>query len=63
MDCPCKDCISRNIFCHSNCELYKKWAKEHIEKNKEIKEKIQFENFLDTQEIKRSKRKQKKRGK
>ena len=63
MDCPCKDCISRNIFCNSNCELYKKWAKENIEKNKEIKEKIRFENFLDTQEIKRSKRKQKKRGK
>ena len=62
MDCPCKDSSSRNILCHSNCELYKKWVKEHIEKNKEIKEKIRFENFLDTQEIKRSKRKQKKRG-
>lgn len=63
MICPCKDCISRNTYCHSSCELYKKWTKEHIKKNKEIKEKIIFEKFLDTREIKRSKRKQKKRGK
>ena len=58
-----KIAFHETFFCHSNCELYKKWVKEHIEKNKEIKEKILFENFLDTQEIKRSKRKQKKRGK
>ena len=27
--CPCKDCTDRIFLCHSMCEKYKAWRREH----------------------------------
>ena len=26
-ECPCKECRKRNVYCHSTCVDYKKWAR------------------------------------
>lgn len=33
---PCKDCLNRSAFCHSNCADYLEWKKNHDIKRAEI---------------------------
>lgn len=30
MVCPCKGCVDRALMCHSVCEKYIAWKKEHV---------------------------------
>lgn len=47
---PCKDCSERELYCHSTCEKYSNWKKEH----EELKAKISKErhNMLDVDRAK-----------
>lgn len=35
---PCKDCEDRHFGCHSECEKYKLWQTERMEKNRKCRE-------------------------
>lgn len=39
MVAPCKDCVEREIGCHSKCELYKEYVKYREIEREEIKAK------------------------
>lgn len=43
MRAPCKDCKDRELGCHSKCEAYIEWAKEH----EEAREKDRSERVID----------------
>lgn len=34
-ECPCRYCKERKVFCHAECEKFKKWKDSAIEKPKE----------------------------
>lgn len=40
---PCKNCEDREVGCHSKCEAYMEWAKEH----EELREKNRTERVID----------------
>ncbi len=64
---PCKDCKKRTAFCHSNCQDYIEWKKNHDIKRAEIVEKERIGklivesriNFCDTY-LKKTKHKRRK---
>lgn len=33
---PCKDCLDRYVGCHSTCDKYIEWNKQHLEQKKII---------------------------
>ena len=47
MDCPCKDCKppKRCLGCHSTCELYTGWKKQHDEEKKVERQQL-FADYL-----------------
>lgn len=38
-DNPCRECTDRTIGCHSNCDKYCQWCKEHHQMKEEIRRK------------------------
>lgn len=63
-DNPCYGCAKRYAGCHSKCEAYAMWRKDHMEKTKELRKKIEAENALHTYAIESGERinKRRKRG-
>lgn len=61
----CKGCEKRHINCHSTCEAYKEWKRQHDERNDQIrkaKEQEQlYKNYLYNVIDKGQKRKSKRR--
>lgn len=45
MKTPCLNCKNRNLYCHSQCEKYKKF-RNSIDKAKLNKQEIDFSNYL-----------------
>lgn len=63
-DSPCYGCNNRYAGCHSKCEAYTMWSKDHIEKLRDLRKKIEAENTLHTYAIESGERikKRRKRG-
>lgn len=40
---PCRDCLARELNCHSHCEKYIEWKVEHQERKKTIDKKFKDE--------------------
>jgi hypothetical protein len=38
-DNPCRECTNRTIGCHSDCDKYNQWCKEHQQMKDEIRRK------------------------
>ena len=43
---PCKDCMDREVGCHSTCEKYIKYQKEKDEYNKKVRDAKSRENDI-----------------
>lgn len=67
MNIPCKDCkdrfVTEHYSCHSICELYKKWQKEHNKERFALAEKKSIDrdsySIYDALEINRKHRRSK----
>jgi hypothetical protein len=44
-DNPCHGCNDRHAGCHSSCKAYMDWHEEHVQKQREIRSKIEAENM------------------
>jgi hypothetical protein len=44
-DNPCHGCNDRHASCHSSCKAYMDWHDEHVQKQREIRSKIEAENM------------------
>lgn len=44
MKAPCKDCVKREIGCHSNCNKYKKWKSKQKSRDKE---EVEYVGYLE----------------
>ena len=49
---PCKDCTSRSVGCHSVCEKYLKFKREHDREREEAYETKQNVKIIDDYQIK-----------
>ena len=43
---PCKDCADRSAGCHGTCHRYKDWHEQHVQRQREIRSKIEAENTM-----------------
>jgi hypothetical protein len=41
---PCKDCVDRSASCHGTCQRYKGWHEQHVQRQREIRSKIEAWN-------------------
>lgn len=44
-DSPCYECPDRHAGCHGKCEAYLNWHEQHVQKQREIRSKIEAENM------------------
>lgn len=44
-DNPCHGCNDRHAGCHGSCEAYLDWHEQHVQKQREIRSKIEAENM------------------
>ena len=44
-DNPCRECTDRHAGCHGTCKAYLDWHEQHIQKQREIRSKIEAENM------------------
>ena len=42
-DNPCHGCTDRHAGCHGKCEAYLDWHEQHVQKQREIRSKIEAE--------------------
>lgn len=54
--CPCKDCVERQMRCHSSCTKYKEWRKEYDEQKSQINEVKNFETAVYQYNVQRKRR-------
>lgn len=59
---PCKDCNDRNSTCHSNCEKYIEWDKQHKRYKDELAKKKAVVNQATLFEIESIRRAAKRRN-
>ena len=43
-DTPCYQCPDRHASCHGTCQRYLDWHEHHVQKQREIRSKIEAEN-------------------
>ena len=43
-DNPCHGCTDRHASCHGSCKAYLEWHEQHVQKQREIRSKIEAEN-------------------
>lgn len=41
---PCFNCPDRHAGCHGSCKAYLDWHEQHVQKQREIRSKIEAEN-------------------
>lgn len=44
-DSPCFNCHDRCAGCHGSCKAYLDWHEQHVQKQREIRSKIEAENM------------------
>ena len=44
-DNPCHGCTDRHAGCHDTCKSYLDWHEQHVQKQREIRSKIEAENM------------------
>lgn len=44
MKAPCKDCMKREIGCHSNCDKYKNWKSKQKSRDEE---EVEYTGYLE----------------
>lgn len=44
-DNPCHGCNDRHASCHGSCKAYLDWHEQHVQKQREIRSKIEAENM------------------
>ena len=44
-DNPCHGCNDRHAGCHCTCKAYLDWHEQHVQKQREIRSKIEAENM------------------
>ena len=55
-DCPCKNCTSRVVGCHSSCIKYINWKQEHEAKLQRQQEQKEFNNLIYSNQVTRNKK-------
>lgn len=43
---PCKDCLDRELGCHSKCLKYQEWKNQHDAEQQMIRQKAKAENVF-----------------
>ena len=45
-DNPCRNCEERCVGCHGTCQRYLDWHEQHVQRQREIRSKIEAENTM-----------------
>lgn len=48
---PCKDCLDRQIGCHSSCEKYLEWNRQHKKDKEELDKKRAYDKQATTYQV------------